>query len=161
MGSGGAAAGGARAGAGQGGVPAELGTGGVTDDGGAAGQTHTPCAVACGETTPICDPTSGDCVQCVVDTDCDDERCALEQHVCVDCLSDRDCDDGQVCDLLAFECMKPCTSSATCRGEAPHCHPARLLCVECLSDADCDDEPCDPLLGHCDDASEESEPFDD
>ena len=143
-----ATSGGAGAEAG-GGTSAETGGGtGAETGAGTGGESSVPCVETCSDDTPICDPTSGACVECVNDADCDGDRCGPSQ-TCVECLVDQDCETGKVCDLLALECMTPCTSSATCLGDTSLCHPLRFLCVECIQDADCDEERCHPAKAEC------------
>lgn len=77
-----------------------------------AGQDTTPpgpCAsVRCGAGT-VCDPASGDCVECLADSDCGAGRtCDTTTSTCVGCLSDADCAAGAHCHDTAQICVPAC-----------------------------------------------------
>jgi len=119
---------------------------------------NTP--VDCGD--DVCDPDTGDCVQCLVDADCDDgifcngaetcvdkacqpgddpcpgQMCDEGADSCVDCLADADCDDGVFCNGA-----EACANGTCQPGDDPcpgqMCDEGADSCVDCLVDADCDD----------------------
>ena len=126
------------------------------------------CAVACDGSTPVCDPATGTCVQCLPSNDAcgtgqfcgdvthtcldgckDDAACAPQScnpatHQCVDCVDSSQCGDGFVCGP-AGTCVEGCTPSQPCGGGLTCCANA---CVDILSDpyacGDCN-SPCAPL----------------
>ena len=71
----------------------------------------------CSDFGHVCDATTGVCVLCLTDTDCNDSQKCLAQ-TCVDppnaCENSKACPSGQVCDK------------------------SQSLCVGCVLDADCD-----------------------
>ncbi len=122
---------------------------GQTELGGTAGTPELSCPSSCNQGTPVCDPSSGRCVECLADTDCEEGRCHPTARRCVACVADRDCETGRVCDLITSVCSSVCSSSATCSEEEPICHPGRLICVQCLADGDCGEELCDVARATC------------
>lgn len=85
----------------------------------------------CGETmcalpTPVCEPTTTTCVQCVDDRHCLNEHCNA-QHTCVECVTDDNC-DSNLC-LADNRCAAPedvvyvggdnATMNATCSLDSP------------------------------------------
>lgn len=158
---GGAGAAGATATAGTGGSTASTGgagqsgstaSGGATVASGGAGQGATSYGDAsitpaqCGATTctnrrPICDPSTNQCVQCLIPTDCADPSqpfCSTENR-CEQCLVDTDCPAGNHC--VGNECAPTCATNTDCGGDGgsqtPYCDTAQAVCVECLESANC------------------------
>lgn len=68
----------------------------------------------CGDALPVCDDTTGVCVECTANSDCP-SACDLSTLCCVECLTSADCSD-----------------EAT-----PRCSPDTLTCVGCSTDAHC------------------------
>lgn len=73
----------------------------------------------------VCDTTSGDCVECIDDSVCDN-----------------------VCDTNTNTCVE-CTTVEHCSGDTPFCNTDEGICVECVSDANCDGNVCDTTNGIC------------
>lgn len=131
------------------------------------------CVPLCDEATDcpgaICDPTSGECVQCIEDDDCprgetcsDENICGPEcdedpdcpgelvcdepQGICVECVLDEDCEAGLSC--IDNQCLPACNEEADCDGVP--CNETTGICVECETDADCPDgEVCDEPVNQC------------
>gem|GEM_PF-5178634 len=110
----------------------------------------------------VCDPETGECVECLTDDDCDDGNpCTIDKCIDGACVhTDVECPDGQVCDPETGECVAcqtddecddgdPCTVDecvdGACRHtdvecpEGQYCDPETGECVECLTDDECDD----------------------
>ena len=79
-----------------------------------------PCGLTCPTDAPVCDATTGACVEC---TDDDARACAA---------------DTPVCDAPTHRCV-PCNADADCaaRAATPVCDAPRHACVACNADADC------------------------
>ena len=125
--------------------PADAGDGdaGAFGDGDSTGDgdTSSPCAPC--PTQQVCDDTTGSCVECLGDRDCDSGVC--DDNVCVECLSDVDCDsDSPAC--LRNICVGCTDSDEHCGGDAPLCETSTNTCAQCLSDGDCGD----PSASLCD-----------
>jgi len=113
-----------------------------------------------------CDEDNDTCVDCLVDSDCNDEDvCTIDECVDGECIyTPTECPDGQLCDpetgecVVALACMEDtdcddedvCTIDECLDGECIYtptecpdgqvCDPETGECVEiCTSDADCDD----------------------
>lgn len=87
----------------------------------------------------MCDPATGDCVECLNDAHCDDgDLCTEDQcdvgRVCANELVE--CPGNLTCDPVTGECV--CFSDADCDGGLV-CDLGSGDCVECLEDAHCDD----------------------
>jgi hypothetical protein len=102
-----------------------------------------------------CDPTSGECVACVDDSQCTQPgltRCDSALHTCVQCGVDGDC-TPDVCESVTHQCVAPCLDGGGCPASAPTCSMPRALCVRCSGDADCvaasSGHMCDTASGQC------------
>jgi hypothetical protein len=105
-------------------------------EGDASVQTACVSDGQCAYPTPICEPTSRVCVECVKTTDCDsDQVCNLKSFRCAkSCSATVPCGEG-ICDAPNGVCVE-CLADTQC--EAPRrCLPQQGRCVQCLSDADC------------------------
>ncbi len=105
--------------------------------------------VDCYEPTPVCDPTSGRCVECF---DVDDFGCTgntprckagitVSANTCVECVSPDDCGgDTPACQQ---DICVPCSVADNygCPEETPWCMagdvPSNNSCVECIDGEDC------------------------
>ncbi|MBI3071615.1 MAG: hypothetical protein HYY84_05740 [Deltaproteobacteria bacterium] len=83
----------------------------------------------------LCNPGSGQCVDCVADLQCQSgARCNLTTNTCemAACTSDQNCTNGFVCKLTATPkvCVQ-CVSDANCAGtgRTTKCHQATNTCV--------------------------------
>ena len=95
---------------------------GGSDDGGTSGAAGSagapPCNGDCRGTTPICDPATNECVECIAATDCTGSAkpfCDPAAGKCVTCLKQPDCSDP---------------TASTCSAG---------VCTACIADADCSD----------------------
>jgi hypothetical protein len=130
----------------QGGMSSGGSAGGGTAGNGGGGEAgaggSAPCADACKESTPVCDPASNTCVQCLTGTDCKDSAkpaCNAATHTCVECTKSTDCADAAkpACDTATNRCVV-CVGNADCKDAAkPFCDKAGAQCVACLKQADC------------------------
>ena len=138
--------------AGQGGVGADGGaagneavdeSGAGTDAGGSSGASGgagaPPCDGDCGGPTPVCDPASNICVECLEASDCKAPMpvCDGEAHVCVECLAATDCKDStkRFCDQAASKCVM-CSKQADCSDPAASACSAGQ-CTACTTDTEC------------------------
>lgn len=145
---------------GSGGSTSSGGSGGGTSSGGSGGSTGgsgggsacgdcdqvclssgdcVECAVDgdCDEDSPVCDPNSNSCVGCLADYDCDGETplCDLDSNVCVECLPDYDmCETGYCSDDNA--CVSGCNDDAMCGSGS--CADSNE-CDRCVADTECAD----------------------
>ncbi|MFO0729359.1 MAG: hypothetical protein U1E65_36605 [Myxococcota bacterium] len=166
----------------DGGSPSDTGVNDATagrDTGTAADASMTPDAGLCQNNRDcgfgrVCDPSTGQCLECLTDTDCGPGRacdtvhgftcqiqcrtgrcfggqvCDMNQNLCVDCLASTDCNAGQVCDTGRATCVE-CISNMDCANHVgtPFCD-ASNACVGCRSDADCQStQTCDPSFHAC------------
>ena len=54
---------------------------------------------------PVCNTESGNCEECVEDTDCEGNKvCEKNTNTCVECTKDTDCEGNQACDLEKHTC---------------------------------------------------------
>lgn len=97
-----------------------MGTGGVTGTGGAMS-----CGPGCVDPTPICDTTSGTCVECVEDVNCSGAKCL--DGSCVECISNSDC--GNPGDATPV-----CQPNHTC---GPAGKATADVCEPCVADSQC------------------------
>lgn len=120
----------------------DLSLGGLPD-------TNACDAGPCGDPGQACD--AGACGECQNDRDCNREslsRCDIETHNCVRCLSEADCDDDRICSAAWRRCVEPCDDTGDCTDrDRPFCDREQSACVECLDDGDCRE---DCVRGACD-----------
>lgn len=85
----------------------------------------------------LCDPVTGNCVECLEATDCaSGQVCHPTRHACVECVENGDCSAG-VCDPSSFTCVE-CYDATHCSDAGrPICDPATRTCVACLGNTDC------------------------
>lgn len=129
---------------------------GGADAGDAALDARSACG-PCGGSTPVCDPTTEACVQCLINADCRDPNspaCDPGLNRCAACLSQTDCNhlpDTPACRLSSGACV-PCLENAQCGTDAPICSSG-FSCGPCASSDDCSrfsDAPlCDTASGAC------------
>jgi hypothetical protein len=104
-----------------------------------------------------CDRVSGDCVPCLVDTDCNADagtpRCDSALNRCVQCGLPSDCPPVDVCEVSSHSCLHTCSASRACSQSYSHCDIARGWCVQCTTNADCvhpwDRRICNVTSGQC------------
>lgn len=132
------------------GLPTDAG--GPTDAGSPtdAGPGCTSNA-ACGGGTPICNTSSGICVECLNNNQCGfRESCDTARGFVCRRTCTNNCRGGQTCDPAAGFCYD-CISNSDC-GSDEFCNPAVRECVQCISNADCASTPGLPLCsgdGEC------------
>lgn len=112
----------------------------------------TPKACNTGE---VCNPNTGNCVECLTNADCDDGvGCTVDAcsgNTCSNIANDTLCDDNLFC--TGTETCEPdnkdanadgCVSSGDpCEGAGKICNEAGSTCDDCTSAAQCDDGvPC-------------------
>lgn len=112
-----------------------------------------PCADAagCAAAAPVCDPSDGVCVQCVVDDDCAGRSfqttCDPARRACVECVTSADCGDGTLgpaCDTTRAACTCEDDESCLTNSHGPRCDELVRACT-CRLDGDCGDAGvCDP-----------------
>jgi hypothetical protein len=134
---------------------ADVGSDGASDDTAPASCVTVGCPLA----SLHCEPTSGECVECVADGDCPTSpyptRCDPDQNLCVACLVDVDCHPGERCILPSHRCARRCDDPIQCKFLPPAyaCDLSKGICVECVTDADCAfekyDHHCEPLSQQC------------
>ncbi len=120
----------------------------VGGDGGTGGGDGGPFCVNCEGATPVCNQSTGVCVQCTPEEagECGGATplCDPVLSECVACVGDADCDDPTAakCDDESKECV-PCDDRAQCDdveglpGTANACN-ADGECVECTPDSEID-----------------------
>ncbi len=114
---------------------------GCSLDGGCAAACTT--SAACPSARPVCDPSDGQCVECLPNTDCSHGgRCDPVTRTCSSsCQSDADCkmgSDGR-CLTSTNQCVE-CLGANDCQsGDRPICNTTSHACVGCVHDADCTD----------------------
>jgi hypothetical protein len=94
----------------------------------------------CAGATPFCDTTTGLCVECLDDINCDDGLFCNGDETCAEgaCQAGTDpCLPG-ACDEANDDCFA-CVNDVDCPPGAPFCDPVTNECVECIDDLDCDD----------------------
>lgn len=96
--------------------------------GGGSGGSSGECSTTCEGNTPVCDPDS---------------------KTCVECLSDNDtCSAGQFCDATTKTCLDGCKGDSECTSPK-FCDPTTHQCVTCNDDSQCDaGSVCSPS-GNC------------
>lgn len=131
------------------------GTGGasggdVSTNAGAPGGSQSDAEIAtgclaglqCADPTPLCDPSTGNCVACLSNDDCtsDGEHnlCSRDLGRCVECITDNHCGVGEYCAWQFGLCGSRCTSPADCPSDEPSCDLDIGFCVECTSNDQCD-----------------------
>ncbi|MFW5967467.1 MAG: hypothetical protein ACOCV2_08115 [Persicimonas sp.] len=94
-----------------------------------------PCSGACSGESTMCDESTGKCVECLADDDCDNHEKPVcgENRECVGCKERSDCVD--------FE------------EETPACNNDTGECVECTvhDEEFCEGNSCDPATNKCTD----------
>jgi Cys-rich repeat protein len=118
--------------------------------------------------TLFCDVSSGKCVECREDSQCQQvglQHCDLTKDRCVECLEDMHCPQGEVC-TDSRQCVHSCADGGVCpsgtRCFAGYCQSCRddsncsyptpvcvYRCVQCASSRDCNMPP----LTHCNSAT--------
>ena len=114
-----------------------------SDDGGASGAAGAagapPCNGDCSGPTPVCDPASNLCVECLERSDCKAPlpACDGTAHACVECAAATDCKDStqRFCDQAAGTCVM-CLKQADCSEPTASACTAGS-CTACTADADC------------------------
>lgn len=121
------------------------GTGGDAAGGGAGTGGSAPCNGACEPPTPVCDPASDTCVECLAEADCagnvKGSVCDTASNKCVECTRKADCTGnakGPICDTAAHACVE-CLGRADCASKAgkPACDTSTNTCVQCTAATDC------------------------
>ena len=121
----------------------DLGDSAAGDLGADAPMTDAgPCGMACPAATPVCDVSSGTCVQCNAADDsecsgatpvCDTAAASATRNRCVACNVDSDCTSLTAPQCNTTHACVPCTASAACTGRAAAtvCDVAGGACVRC------------------------------
>jgi hypothetical protein len=119
---------------------------------------HVGCTVDkdCPLAALHCDAVSGECVACVVDSQCTSsggKRCDVALHRCVECGVDGDCGANAKCELQSRRCVHTCQSFSDCVPTAPLCDMARGYCILCRTEVECrifgNLRVCDVAAGQC------------
>ncbi len=99
----------------------------------AAALDMAQCSQAtCGGDTPICDPDSGQCVPCVLDSHCPGGQICKGKQCVAGCSQSHGCaDGGGYCDVDAGAC-RGCKSDTDCGdAESPRCDLSTGICAAC------------------------------
>jgi len=132
---------------------AAAGTGGSTSAG--AGGSDSLEAGAMAGAAGANDGGPGTCLTCASCTKDDDcarlatkKLCNTSTGLCVNCLGDGDCDSSRVCDPVDFQCVTKCTvvGDTACGTQNRTCEPSLQYCVECTTAADCSGDT--PVCNH-------------
>lgn len=99
---------------------------------------------------PFC--ISNACQACRTDTDCPEDFPTCSSGQCIQCLVDAECDDGRRCDPQSRSCVSCTVEDAddpTCPTSTPLCSSG--YCQECISSTDCPNGvPCtDGVCSEC------------
>jgi hypothetical protein len=106
--------------------------------GGSCSSLEIPCADS------VCDESLDRCVECLVDSDCDDNNVCNGIETCIPAISCR-AGSALVCDDAAYcNGAESCDPVAGCQGGTDPCAGGLCdegldQCVNCLGDLDCDD----------------------
>ena len=122
--------------AGSGGAGGGAGTAGSAGNAGSSGAD--PCGGACTGDTPVCNTSTGECVQCTDADHCSGATPACDPSTsrCVACTDNDHCSgDTGFCDTTAHTCVQclmndACTDATAARCEAGQCTP-------CTTNDDC------------------------
>ncbi|WP_373049497.1 hypothetical protein [Vulgatibacter sp.] len=93
-----------------------------------------------------CKPEAGTCHECLLNSHCIDEAspwCDVSTGTCVGCRGDPDCNDsaaGNTCRMADQVCVT-CLDDGACNEAAPRCD-ADGQCRQCIEDADCPGSRC-------------------
>lgn len=121
--------------------------------------------------TLFCDVSSGKCVECREDSQCQQvglQKCDLTKDRCVECLDDMDCPQGELC-TDSKQCVhscpdgggcpsgtkcylgycQSCRNDSTCASATPATPVCVYRCVQCASSQNCNM----PSLTHCNSAT--------
>ena len=113
----------------------------VASSAGAAGTR--PCDGHCKRATPVCEPVSNECVQCLKSTDCNvlKPACDTATNSCVECTASTDCEDASkpFCETKAHACVS-CLKQADCIASTASACIAGA-CVACTKDEECSNIP--------------------
>lgn len=124
--------------------------GGVVMDGDAGSADASACDMACTGDRSICDPDTGECVEC---TEADTSACATgedfcnEMGECVECRTSTDCPEGTpICDRGTCQ---PCSTRTECADRDPAlpvCDMGAGTCVQCTTEdaSECPEGVCKP-----------------
>jgi hypothetical protein len=123
------------------------------------GRAAAGCTIDtdCKLSTLRCDRVSGECVPCLVDSDCDTDagtpRCDSALNRCVACGLPSDCLPSEVCEPTSHSCLRKCADSRVCSDSFSHCDLGRGWCAQCTTNADCvhpwDRRICNVASGQC------------
>jgi hypothetical protein len=89
--------------------------------------------------TLFCDMSSGKCVECRDDSQCQQaglQHCDLSKDRCVECLVDRDCPQGELC-TDSRQCVHSCADGGVCPSGARYCSVPPGYCQYCRDDNAC------------------------
>src|SRR5205814_1997397 len=117
-------------------------------------QCTTGQAAQCTGSTPLCNPASDTCVQCLTNPNCPASapHCDAGAHTCGPCPSGADC-GGTTPICISGSCVA-CAPANTmpndCPMSAPLCETDGSCKTGCTSDANCTSTPQTP---HCDTTS--------
>jgi hypothetical protein len=86
---------------------------------------------------PVCDPTSHQCVACLVDGDCPSGQICNNMSCVPGCTAQKGCPDGGgSCDTNTKMCVR-CATDGDCKSQTdPRCDTSSGICVPCLPDND-------------------------
>jgi Cys-rich repeat protein len=84
------------------------------------------------DSADVADPTG-----CANDGDCSSTglHCDVASGQCVACVVDSDCGAGRVCNAL--QCVTSCADGGTCPSSTPICRAPHNVCAPCNANADC------------------------
>jgi MYXO-CTERM domain-containing protein len=108
---------------------------------GFCGECSATNSTRCIAPFPVCDTSSGTCVECNTNAQCSGNTPVCQNHVCVPCTSDAQCSNPtpacQTTGPLAGSCTQCSTTNGTlCVAPTPVCLPGTGTCG-CTTDAQC------------------------
>jgi len=87
--------------------------------------------------TPICIPSSGNCVKCANNFDCSSDNPFCINYNCVRCRDINDCASDNSCDTICSGSSCQIRSNLNCASSRQRCLIGQARCVDCLSNDDC------------------------
>ena len=120
---------------------------------GACGQCSATNHKACVSPTPVCNTTSGTCVDCTSNAQCSGNKpiCDSSSDTCRACAGNGDCSSPTPVCSTSGACVQ-CTSDSQCSGSTPICDATSHTCRGCTSNSDCaggTHHACDVGNGQC------------
>lgn len=97
----------------------------------------------CNDESQLCDPMLWKCVECLASENCrEEDKPICENGECVECVDNDDCESGKRCSNT-YKCVGTCLYDDQCTDEdAQYCDSQKQQCFSCVEDAHCgEDKP--------------------